>query len=496
MSGDLLQAEALGLVVPSSGAGLLIDAADYYRAFYAEALRAERHLLLAGWQFDSDATLLRGADAQGAPYPVQLLPLLEALCRARPALQIYILAWDYNPLFALEREWLQSLIFDVTTPSSIHFQFDAEHATGASHHQKFVVIDGRLAFVGGIDLACGRWDDRQHLAANPLRCDRGHPQKAYHDTMAWVTGAAAAELERVFVERWRRATQERLDLPVSPAASEPSGSAALVAHGAPLVSSEVCLSRTFRAEGAPCVDEILRLYLAAFTRAETLIYIETQYFTSRHLHDALVARMRDSSRSRLNVVVMMPGGADSPKEKLALGAAQDRTLTSLGRVAAETGSRFQAYVSFARGESSGESVATFIHSKLLIVDDLLLSVGSANLTNRSMLLDSELNLTWAAPSLDSPLARSIRAVRVALLGEHTGLAADPQLFQAEGLVERLDELTRRRGSRLGLRRVSSEAAEQLPSLHLEALFDPDKPLSDVELGEVLELGSTEDAQRA
>jgi phosphatidylserine/phosphatidylglycerophosphate/cardiolipin synthase-like enzyme len=258
----------------------------------------------------------------------------------------------------------------------------------------------------------------------------------------------------------------------------------------------VCLSRTFRAADAPCVEEILRLYQAAFARAETLIYIETQYFTSRHLHDALIARLRDSSRSRLDVVVLMPAGADSPKEKLALGAAQDRTLTSLGRVAAETGSRFQVYVSFARGESSGEPVATFIHSKLLIVDDLLLSVGSANLTNRSMQLDSELNLTWATRKPDSPLARSIRGVRVALLAEHTGLAADAELFQAQGLVARLDELTRRPGSRLGLRRATTDAAEHSSSLHLEALFDPDKPLSDVELGEVLELGSTGDAQRA
>ena len=57
-----LQAEA-------EQAGVLVDARDYYRAFYRAARRARQYIAILGWQFDSDVALLRGEDAQGAAGP-------------------------------------------------------------------------------------------------------------------------------------------------------------------------------------------------------------------------------------------------------------------------------------------------------------------------------------------------------------------------------------------------------------------------------------------
>src|SRR6185503_2231 len=87
--------------------------------------------------------------------------------------------------------------------------------------------------------------------------------------------------------------------------------------------------------------------------------------------------------------------------------------------------------------------ATFIHSKLLIVDDELLSVGSANLTNRSMSLDTELNVTCATaleqPACAARLRAEIATIRADLLAEHAGYES-PQAFLAlEQLIERIDE---------------------------------------------------------
>ena len=70
--------------------GLLIDARDYYRAFYQAARAAKRYVLIAGWQFDSDVRLLRGEDAADAE--VALLSFLNGLCENNQDLQIYILA--------------------------------------------------------------------------------------------------------------------------------------------------------------------------------------------------------------------------------------------------------------------------------------------------------------------------------------------------------------------------------------------------------------------
>ncbi len=98
-----------------------------------------------------------------------MLKLLNHLCETKPDLRVYLLAWDSHLVFAAEREWMQQLVFQWNTNPRLAFQFDSAHADGGCHHQKFVVIDGEVSFLSGIDLAEDRWDDRKHLMPNPLR---------------------------------------------------------------------------------------------------------------------------------------------------------------------------------------------------------------------------------------------------------------------------------------------------------------------------------------
>jgi phospholipase D1/2 len=193
-------------------AGVFVDAADYYHALYWAISRAQSHVLMSGWQFDSGVPLLRGDDVlSGAD--VRFLKFLDRLCRQRPQLRVYLLAWDFHLVFAGEREWLQRVLFHWMTSPNLRFRFDDHPAAGGSHHQKFVVIDGGLAFVGGMDVCEARWDDRRHLADNPLRLSRGRPQKPYHDAQAWLAGRETARvLEDLFRERWWRAGGPPLEL--------------------------------------------------------------------------------------------------------------------------------------------------------------------------------------------------------------------------------------------------------------------------------------------
>ncbi len=458
---------------------MLIDAHDYYATLYAEAQRAERRILLAGWQFNSDVALLRGSEAERAEYPVELLPFLVALCRERPELEVRILAWDFNPVFALEREWLQRAVFDFATPDNLRFEFDGRHAPGACHHQKFAVIDERVAFVGGIDLASARWDARRHLADDPLRCEKGEPQKPYHDTMAWVSGPAVRELEGLFLERWSATSGEVL-APLSAASQGPPR----IERGLSLETDQVGVLRTLHA-GSAVVTETLAFYRAAIQSATRSIYLETQYLTARSIHDALVERLTDQEREPIDVVVMMPLGADTPKERLVLGAAQERLLVSLFKHAERSPGRLRVYGSSAYG-CGDTPKPTFIHSKLLIVDDRLLLIGSANLTNRSLLLDSELGLAFESAAPGDPLSLGIARLRAELLGEHAGVEPDPQYFAGHGLISRLDPLLP--GCRLIARTLDAELAGNPPLLRLEKLFDPQKPLDEVELDELVASG--------
>jgi phosphatidylserine/phosphatidylglycerophosphate/cardiolipin synthase-like enzyme len=308
----------------------------------------------------------------------------------------------------------------------------------------------------------------------------GSPRKPYHDTMAYVTGPVVREVQHLFVDRWRAVTGEPLELPntLSPE-REP-----LVDGALPIDADKVVLSRTCHARGKQ-LNEVRNLFERAVQSAERVIYLETQYLTSRAFHDALLERLQDSTRPGVDVVVMMPDDADTPKERIALGAAQDRVLHSLASAAARSRSRFRAFVSRPAG-SQPTDPATFIHSKVLLVDDRFICVGSANATNRSLSLDSELCLAFESPGLNPSLA----ALRSNLLAEHCGLTADAELFRSDGLIDRLDELTERAETRLRPRVTAQATVALETTLHLERLFDPDKPLDEVEFSEVFTLSFT------
>lgn len=448
---------------------VIVDAAAYYAAFYAAASQATSHILIAGWQFDTTVKLLRGEAARSAPYPVEFLPFLNALCAERSQLRIYILAWDYSVVYSLEREWLQGLKFAFQSPDAIRFEFDPHPGFGGSHHQKFAVIDGQLAFAGGLDLCDERWDDRNHLPSHPLRVSAaGGFCRPNHEVQAAVQGEAALALQALFVERWQSALGEVLTLPaMRPGPLSQLDLTTIDAAGVlPLRAERVGIARTLPVEMGG-VREIQVLLCDALRAARRLIYIETQYFTSRSVTAALIERLEQHELPRLQLLIVLPRGADNSKEKFALGDLQSALLSELFRVADAGGHALRFLCSSAAGNDCQE--ATFIHSKVLVVDDLLLCVGSANMTERSMTLDSELGLVWQAEP-GSALASDIRNVRASLLAEHSGQPSH-ELFEIDGLTERLEAAMRQGVSRL---RVNVFEPAEINPLK-RAIFDPSEP---------------------
>jgi phospholipase D1/2 len=472
-------------VARADRAGLLVDASDYYAAFYEAALEARRYILMSGWQFDSTVELLRAENtsiAEAAAAPTALLPFLNHLCETRPALEIDILAWDFHVVLAFEREWMQRILFHWKTHERLRFHFDSCHPSGGCHHQKFVVIDGHTAFLGGIDLCEDRWDDRRHLADNPRRISRKKPQKPYHDVQAYLAGTEAVHpLTELFCERWRCAGIQPLALPGAPDSNttlreHPKGALALP-------PGKLAFSRTDpEDEKLGAVRQVAEMFGDAIDCAERLIYLETQYFSSREIRARLERRMRARERSKLQIIVVVNARAEAIKEQVAVGLRQTENLFRLRRVAAETGHAFGCYFSLSDppvDNADGEMNRTYIHTKLVLVDDRILSVGSANLTNRSMGLDTELQVTWDAADHESPeeLMDRIRAVRVSLLLEHTGVDRGGDFAEVDDLVARLDSIAERVDSRLRAHpRPSAEEAKALELIDPQELpFDPAAP---------------------
>jgi phosphatidylserine/phosphatidylglycerophosphate/cardiolipin synthase-like enzyme len=457
--------------------GLLIDGRDYYRAFYQVAKAAKSYILLSGWQFDSQVSLLRGEDAKRLGEEAPLLSFLNNLCEAKSGLRIFILAWDFSSLYSLDREWFQEWYFNWTTNDRLKFSFDCCDSFDASHHQKFVVIDGRIAFVGGLDLCSGRWDERDHRVEKPLRVNADQSSYgAFHDIQSYHTGPVAHKLAELFKTRWKVVCGEELELPLEP--EEPS--APHVELTIPIAAKSVAVSRTLAPTscGGESVREIRRLFLDAIDAAEHLLYIENQYFSSQALFQALLERMSDNRRPHLEIILIIAKDAEALVEQLSIGIAQAQIIRRLREIARKNHHCLGIYHPASAG-ADGEDHPTYIHSKLFLVDDRFLSVGSANMNNRSMGYDTELNVSWeGAPG--SAVARSIRDARVNLLAEHTGLdlAACKDLHRVPGLVRRLNRLADDNASRLRhhpLRSIKEEYA-WLKSILPDGLpFDSEAP---------------------
>lgn len=460
--------------------GIIFDGHDYYRAFYHAAKQAQQTILISGWQFDSDVKLLRAGDGNG---DVSFLAFLKGLCVKNPLLRIYILAWDFHFIYSLGRERRQQLTFG-HAHQNIFFHFDHQHAFAASQHQKFVVIDNAMSFAGGMDICAGRWDDRLHAAHNPLRVNNhGKGYEPYHDVQSYHTGPLSEKLAELFSKNWKKATGHDLKLP-RPAHETiwPD------AEGVSIPAHRAAISRTQArslVRWKKSVKEIRRLYMDAILSAQKLIYIENQYFSSLSVYRALSKRMK-SATSKLQIIIIIPKMDQTLLEKIYAGIAQKRILNSLKRRARRRGHKLGVYYP-AAPSSGGKDVPVFIHSKLMLVDDRFLTVGSANTNNRSMGLDTELNVSWegeADGKHDGAVMRALNKIRTELLSEHTGISSQKgmqMLSRTDGLVDYLETVADKPQSRLRRHKMRRPyfISRWLMALKLDRIIiDPEKAVID------------------
>src|SRR4030095_15539090 len=182
---------------------LVIDGDDYFKMFMAAAERARQSIIIVAWDFNSNCSL---DNECGSNNPrAKLGEFLNHLARRRRGLHIHVLDWDFPMIYAKDREAPVKvrLGWGWKPHGRVHLEFDNTHPPGGSHHQKIVVIDDALAFCGGLDLTCQRWDTSEHAPGNPRRVVEDHPYPPFHDLMVAVDGDAAREFGRIVRERWR-----------------------------------------------------------------------------------------------------------------------------------------------------------------------------------------------------------------------------------------------------------------------------------------------------
>jgi phosphatidylserine/phosphatidylglycerophosphate/cardiolipin synthase-like enzyme/uncharacterized membrane protein YdjX (TVP38/TMEM64 family) len=449
-------------------AALLIDGAAYFAALEQALRQARRSVFIVGWDIRSEISL----DPGGTATPLN--ELLARLVRARRELTIRILVWDWTVLFALDREFLPRLQF--RTAKRLRFEFDSHHPTGGCQHEKVVVIDGALAFCGGIDLSAGRWDLPEHRPEEPRRrLPRGAEQRPFHDSMLMVEGETARALEDLVRERWRHATGEHVPpAPVVPTSAWPAAVAPW------FEGARVGIARTRPHFGAQAqAREVEALFLDAIGAARERIYLESQYLTAPAVAAALAERLRAADGPE--IIIVSPDRCEGFLETRAMDRGRDEFCKLLRSVGRDDRLRIMHPVH----EVAGEPPASInVHAKLMIVDDRLLIVGSANLAKRSMSLDTECDLAIEAG--DEADRRAIARARHALLGEHLGC---PPAALVEAAAERRSLIGALDALNGGPRRLETLVIEQPPlPPELEAgvaLTDAEEPITAASLQERL-----------
>lgn len=371
---------------------LLVDAEAYFGAAAAAMASAKRSITLIGWHFDS-RTRLHPLELDSAP----IGRFLNRLSRENPDLKVRILIWNMALIMSAGFQFYPYRAKGTFAGTPVDYRLDATTWFGASHHQKILVVDDDLAFCGGGDFSIDRWDSPRHLDDDPRRLDPGgdlHP--ARHEVMAMISGPAARLLAELANTRWRQATGEFVELG-APAETSPW----LETLPAAMTNVEVGVARTYAgAHGREPIRESEALHLAAIADARETIYLENQYFTSRVIGEALAERLREPDGPE--VLVISTQHCPSWFDRGTMDRARDLQIRRLRE--ADLHGRFSIWCPLTQ---AGRGV--IVHSKVSIIDDRLMRVGSTNLNNRSLGFDTECDLAASADTEADRLA--VRVLR-------------------------------------------------------------------------------------
>jgi phosphatidylserine/phosphatidylglycerophosphate/cardiolipin synthase-like enzyme len=443
-----------------------VDARSALLTMCRHFLMAQKYIYVAGWGMTPTMKLVRGKDHRTGPDGSPEQEALLAELRAEGLQEAEITFWCSHDLtvqavlgyMVSKGVEVKALIWDSTekfshcdpeaaceqlTQVSVTCILDDSshgllHHPVESLHQKIAVVDGTHAFVGGIDMLIelngdfDRWDNPLHHYFSPLRRNEAdnnpHP---WHDAHAIIAGPAVGDVELNFRQRWNDVVERhhwdaQLLVPWHPlTAPLESNSLVQVARTIP--------EHTYSFTPKEGIQGIAQLYAHALSNAQHFIYLENQYFwlhaytgidipnlgsdspdMERNIRELGAALQRGAT-----VAIVLP---DNPNVGRAF---TDAGLTRLRQEAPEAAAqgRIQAFCLATSAEVGGEEHyrPIYVHAKVAIVDDLWSTVGSANLNNRGMRDDTEMNVA----TLNAELALSLRLL---LWAEHLGLLSEDDLL--------------------------------------------------------------------
>lgn len=454
-----------------------IDGQENLRLMYEKMRQAKSSIYIANYDLDPDLSLVRGDlrsfhifDLVASPCRSESLitsnnsdndngpnnnnrdndkyhSLQDLLIeKARQNVDIKILVWEPRLIIrklpgikkrGLEGrekkiEVIKQLAKDYDLEHRISIRLDSKAPTSTSgFHEKITIIDNQIGFCGGQDFSKDKWDTSDHDFDNTLRDKGGEP---WHDVHAMVKGPILWDLIYHFNQRWVYSIWKDIQQ-VKKIVNASSMGAYLsssypYSHITALSSTnngdaEITALRTWKrmdekndtnTEGG---NSIRSWYDSMFKRAKHSIYIEDQFlFQDKAITQVLVNRLREEEGLKIITVGPMepnlPGFIFSVIAKESINDI-NYNLTSLRKAGKN---RVRTYSLIAQHHEFKEKrKQIYVHSKLMIVDDKWITIGSAN-TDRDGFNDStEFDLSVASTTL-------AQEVRVKLWREHLKIDAE------------------------------------------------------------------------
>jgi phosphatidylserine/phosphatidylglycerophosphate/cardiolipin synthase-like enzyme len=333
---------------------VLVDGSSALPAI-VEAIRgASSHVHLAGWHFTPELAL------DGTT-------LRELLAEAAERVDVRVIAWAGAPvpLFHPYRREVREGRERLVRGTRIRYELDARERPMHCHHEKLVIVDGEVAFVGGIDLSLLGGDRRDE----PTHPPRG--RLGWHDASSRLEGPALGDVASHFALRWAEVTGEHLDAVA--AENRPDGFDLQIVRTVP----NGVYARLRRGEFT-----ILESYLRALRSAERLIYLESQFLWSPELVAVLADKLRDPPCDDFRLVVVLPAQAKN---------GQEDTRGQLG-VLIDSDAGEGRFLACTLWQPAPGGKPVYVHAKIGIVDDRWLTIGSANLNEHSLFNDTEMNV--------------------------------------------------------------------------------------------------------
>ena len=382
---------------------VLVDGEHALGRLQEDIAGARDSVFLAGWHFEPSFRLTRGGPT-----------LRELLAGVAEHADVRVLAWAgaplplFKPSRADVREGRETLV----KGTKIRMALDAKERPMHCHHEKLAVIDGRVAYVNGIDLtslAGDRLDSSEHSARGAI---------GWHDAGTRIEGPFVRDVADHVTLRWREVTGETIEL-----ACDESTRGAVRAQFVRTVPNSVY-------DALPRGDyRILEAYVRALRSAQRLIYLESQFLWSPELVAILKAKLEDPPSDEFRLVVLLPrkpnNGKDDTRGQLGVLAEADRDQRLLACTLYQPGHVEQVYV----------------HAKIGIVDDRWLCIGSANLNEHSLYNDTEACVITTDEEL-------VRNTRLQLWREH--LRRDDVDGEPHEVIDQLWVATAEQGDHLAL----------------------------------------------